>query len=142
MLKDVELGHFMLKNPVTIRADANLLEAIHLILIHKVSGLCVVDADHRLVGVLSELDCLRGVLSATYNDAAIGRVADVMTDKDIVLARHDDDIVDVAEEMLRSGRRRRPVVDDEGRLLGQITIRQILRAVKEFSAPPSASERD
>jgi CBS domain-containing protein len=142
MLKQLDLGHFMLRHPVSIDPDANLLDAMHLILANKVSGLCVVDEGRRLVGVLSELDCLRGVLDATYNATAIGRVRDVMTSGNLVVARVGDDIVDVAQAMLGDRHRRRPVVDEEGRLVGQITARQILRAVKEFSAPTPAGERD
>lgn len=142
MLRDLELGHFMLHKPVTIGPDANLLEAIHLILANKVSGLCVVDGGGRLLGVLSELDCLRGVLGATYNDSGIGRVRDVMATTDLLVAHAGDDIIDVAQSMLDDRHRRRPVVDAQGRLIGQITTRQILRAIKEFSAPPEANEND
>ena len=142
MLREVELRHYMVQNPVKVGADASLLEAIHLILVNKISGLCVVDADNRLLGVLSETDCLRGVLSATYNDAGIGTVGEFMTTQGLQTTRPQDDIVDVAADMLKHKIRRRPVVDGEGRLLGQITIRQILRAVKEFSAPADRSERD
>ena len=38
MLKQVELKHYMVQNPVKVRADANLLDAIHLILVNKISG--------------------------------------------------------------------------------------------------------
>lgn len=142
MLKTFDLEHYTLKHPVTVHPDANLFEAIHLILVNRISGLCVVDEAGKLVGLLSELDCLRGVLSATYNQSAIGSVRDAMTASDIQVARAGDAIVDIAEDMLRHKRRRRPVVDQNGRLVGQITIRQILRAVKEFSSPADRSERD
>lgn len=142
MLKKIDLEHYMLKQPVTVHPDASLFEAIHLILVNKISGLCVVDESGKLVGLLSELDCLRGVLSATYNQAAIGAVRDAMTTDDIQVAGPGDAIVDIAEDMLRHNRRRRPVVDHDGRLVGQISIRQLLRAVKEFSSPADRSERD
>jgi CBS domain-containing protein len=142
MLKKVDLEHYMLKHPVTVHPDASLFEAVHLILVNKISGLCVVDETGKLVGLLSELDCLRGVLSATYNQAAVGSVSDMMSASDIQVAHTGDAIVDIAEDMLRHKRRRRPVVDNSGRLVGQITIRQILRAVKEFSSPVDRSERD
>jgi CBS domain-containing protein len=142
MLKKVDLEHYMLKHPVTIHPDASLFEAVHLILVNKISGLCVVDETGKLVGLLSELDCLRGVLSATYNQGGVGRVREVMSASDIQVAHTGDAIVDIAEDMLRHKRRRRPVVDQSGRLVGQITIRQILRAVKEFSNPVDRSERD
>jgi CBS domain-containing protein len=142
MLKKVDLEHYMLKKPVTVHPDASLFDAIHLILVNKISGLCVVDESGKLMGLLSELDCLRGVLSATYNDTAIGSVRDVMSTSNIQVARPGDAIVDIAEDMLQHKRRRRPVVDHAGRLIGQISIRQILRAVKEFSSPADHSERD
>lgn len=142
MLKNIGLTHYMVKNPVKVRADANLLDAIHLILVNKISGLCVVDDYNRLVGVLSETDCLRGVLSATYNDTAIGTVGDFMSTRNLHTARPDGNIVDIAADMLQHKIRRRPVVASDGTLLGQITIRQILRAVKEFSSPHDRSERD
>jgi len=142
MLRKFDLEHYMLKHPVCVHPDANLFEAIHLILVNRISGLCVVDDSGRLVGVLSELDCLRGVLSATYNQTAIGTVRDMMSASDMQVAHSGDAIVDIAEDMLRHKRRRRPVVDQDGRLVGQITIRQILRAVKEFSSPAVRSERD
>lgn len=142
MLKKIDLEHYMLKQPVTVHPDASLFEAIHRILVNQISGLCVVDEGGKLVGLLSEVDCLRGVLSATYNQSAIGSVRDEMTASNLEVARPGDAIVDIAQDMLRHKRRRLPVVDSAGRLIGQITIRQILRAVKEFSSPVDRSERD
>ena len=142
MLRDLELKHYMVKNPVTIGSTASLFEAMHLILVNKISGLCVVDTDGRLAGVLSELDCLRGVLAAVYNDSGVGIVADVMTSENLSVAHADASIADVAEQMMNEQKRRRPVIDSEGKLVGQITIRQILRVVKEFNLEPDATEAD
>lgn len=131
MLRSVQLRDYMLKNPVTVKANTNLFEAIELIIAHRISGLCVVDDNNMLVGVLSELDCLRAILSATYNEGGVGVVADHMSSEDILVAQADEDIVDVAQDMLLKRKRRRPVVEN-GRLVGQITLRQILGAVKSF----------
>jgi CBS domain-containing protein len=48
MLKSVDMQDYMLSNPVKIKADTDIFEAIHQILIYKVSGLCVVD-DNNIV---------------------------------------------------------------------------------------------
>ncbi|MBK8305845.1 MAG: CBS domain-containing protein [Gammaproteobacteria bacterium] len=132
----------MVQSPVKVQADANLVDAIHLILVNKISGLCVVDENNTLIGVLSETDCLRGVLSATYNDSGIGTVREFMTSQNLHTASPTDQIIDVAADMLEKKIRRRPVISNDGTLLGQITIRQILRAVKEFSSPVDRTERD
>lgn len=133
MLRSVQLRDYMITNPVKIRPDANLMEAIQLITQHKVSGLCVVDEQDKLLGVLSELDCLRAILSATYNEGGIGTVRDSMASEDLLVSGPDDDIVDVAQDMLLNSKRRRPVVQD-GKLVGQITCRQLLNAVKNFKS--------
>jgi len=133
MLKNIDLSRYVVQHPIKIRPDANLFDAVDLIVTHRISGLCVVDADDRLIGVLSEMDCLRGVVSATYNDSGVGSVAEFMTTRNLHVAKLSDNIVDIATEMLARKIRRQPVIDDDGRLIGQITIRQILRAVKAFA---------
>ena len=115
-------------------ADAisdNVLDAMQVIIDNKISGVCVVDEEGNLVGILSELDCLRAVLSATYNNTGIGKVREHMASDNLVVAHPDEDIVDVAQDMLLKNKRRRPVVED-GKLIGQITCRQLLSAVKKF----------
>lgn len=140
MLRSVELKDYMLTDPVKIKPDEDVFEAIHKILIYKVSGICVVDERNILLGVLSELDCLKAVLSSVYNENQhAGQAKDFMTTEVISVKMHDS-IVDVATDMLKHKHRRRPVIDDEGRLIGQVTCRQLLRAVKEFVAPVDPTE--
>ena len=67
MLQSVNLRDYMLTNPVKVKEDDNVLEAMQVIIDNKVSGVCVIDTGEKLVGILSELDCLRAVLSAVYN---------------------------------------------------------------------------
>ena len=140
MLRSVDLKDYMLTNPISINGNASLFDAVHLILFNKVSGLCVVDSDGVLVGILSELDCLKGILASTYNQSGVGQVAEYMTPGDLDVAHSDDNIVKVAMDMLDKGRRRRPVVDEDNKLVGQITCRQILRAVKDFTLPNDPTE--
>lgn len=133
MLRSVELKDYMLVHPVTVNENADMGEAIRVIIDNKISGLCVVDDEGRLVGILSELDCLRAILSATYNEGGIGMVREYMAFDNLVVANPHEDITDVAQDMLRKNKRRRPVVED-GKLVGQITCRQLLTAVMRFSS--------
>ena len=121
----------MLPNPVKVRPEDNVLDAMQVIIDNKISGVCVVDSEANLVGILSELDCLRAVLGAIYNNSSIGSVTDHMSTDNLVVAHPNEDIVDVAQDMLLKNKRRRPVVED-GKLIGQITCRQLLSAVKKF----------
>ena len=131
MLKSVNLRDYMLANPVRVRPEDNLLDAMQVIIDNKVSGVCVVDNEQSLVGILSELDCLRAALGAIYNNTNIGEVSEFMATDNLVVAHPNEDIVDVAQDMLLKNKRRRPVVED-GKLIGQITCRQLLAAVKKF----------
>lgn len=131
MLKSVNLRDHMLSHPVKVKAEDNLLDAMQVIIDNKISGVCVVDTEDNLVGILSELDCLRAALGAIYNEGGIGRVSQYMASDNLVVAHPNEDIVDVAQDMLLKNKRRRPVVED-GKLVGQITCRQLLCAVKSF----------
>lgn len=131
MLRSVELKDYMLPNPVKVKADVDLCDAVELILEYKISGLCVVDDENHLLGILSEMDCLKAILSAMYNEeTSVGPVSGYMT-KDVYSVSPHADIVDVAQDMLKRRFRRCPVVQD-GKLVGQVTCRQLLRAVEKF----------
>ena len=131
MLQSVNLRDYMLLNPVKVRPSDNIMDAMKVIIDNKISGVCVVDDDANLVGILSEMDCLRAVLGATYNNSNIGVVHEYMASDNLVVANPNEDIVSVAQDMLMKKHRRRPVVEN-GRLIGQITCRQLLSAVAKF----------
>lgn len=119
--------------PLTVSADANLVEAIETIFEYKLTGLTVTDDTGQAVGILSELDCIRGVLTAIYNDGdpEHSLVRDVMC-TEVVSCKPTDSIVEVAQSMLSSRQRRRPVVDN-GRLVGQVSSSNVLWALMEHS---------
>ncbi|MFT5804796.1 MAG: CBS domain-containing protein [Candidatus Paceibacteria bacterium] len=131
--KSVEVREYMERKPVTVTAEMNIYDASQKILEHKISGVAVVDADNNLVGILSELDCMRALVTSVYNGSDPGGalVKDVMT-ANVEVNKPDDDIISVASSMLDHKHRRRPVVVD-GKLVGQLTCRQILSAIKDFS---------
>jgi len=131
MLRSVEMKDFIQKDPVKVKADDDVYEAIRLLSAYRVSGVCVVDDGGYLVGILSELDCLKAILSSVYNKSPVGKVGEFMT-KEVITVKATDNIVDVASDMLKFKHRRRPVISDDGLLIGQVTCRQILNAVKDF----------
>jgi CBS domain-containing protein len=140
MPRSIELRNYMVRHPVTVTPEMSIFEASHKILEYKLSGVCVVDHDNNLLGVLSELDCLKAIVEKVYKNGEedAGIVADVMTHNVEVNHPHDQ-ITNVATSMLDHKHRRRPVVID-GKLVGQVTCRQILKAIKEFAVPVDATE--
>ncbi len=125
----------MRSNPVTLKPDSTIHEAIQLIMAHKITGLTVIDDDKQVLGVISELDCLRAVLGTVYNDgnASVGLVSDYMS-TDVVSCAPGEDIIHLAQSMLEHHHRRRPVIDN-GKLVGQLSCRNILWAIMEYTGP-------
>ena len=131
MLHSVDLRDYMITNPVKVKANADLSDTMKVIIDNKVSGVCVVDDNNTLVGILSEMDCLAAILKATYNDVGVGLVNQYMT-PDVIVAHPSDGIINVAQDMLLKNQRRRPVVEN-GKLVGQVSCRQLLTAVNKFN---------
>ena len=107
-------------------ADQSVLDAVHTLVEHRIAGAPVVDETGNLVGMLSELDCLKVVLQAGYHGDYGGPVRDFMT-SDVQTVNAEMSIVDLAEKFLNSKFRRFPVMT-ENRLIGQISRRDVLRA--------------
>ena len=133
MLKSVTARDYMETTLVTFRPEMDVLEAVEWLLEYRISGAPVVDEQHQLIGVLSEKDCLKTVLSAAYHDDLGATVGELMTPKPETVDA-DTSIVDLAELFLKTNRRRFPVVD-EGVLIGQISRRDVLRAFERFVNP-------
>lgn len=131
MLKSIKVRDYMTRHLVTFRADTDLFTAINRLLEHRISGAPVIDSQGHLIGLLSEGDCLRGILSGAYYEAIGGNVGTYMT-TEVETTSPEADIIEISERFLRGRRRRMPVIEDE-RLIGQISRSDVLRAVKEFA---------
>jgi CBS domain-containing protein len=139
MLRSIESKDHMTIAPVTLRPNTSIFEAIDAMLARHISGATVLDDQGRVVGVISELDCLRAILSGTYHGDVGGTVADIMTTK-VETIELGASIVDVAEKLVSGHRRRFPVVKD-GKFVGQVSCRSILRAVIEYARSRKPNER-
>lgn len=137
MFRSILIDDFMTQQLVSTTVDTDLLSLVDVLLERGISGAPVLDADGKLVGMISEHDCLRGILVGTYQGEAAGRVGDVMSREidTIVLGTN---IVEAATHMVKSGRRRLVVVDSANRLVGQISRHDLLRAVRAYEIPEEA----
>jgi CBS domain-containing protein len=119
----------MARRLVTLAPRTDIHEAMRTLLKRRISGAPVVDDDGRLVGVLSEKDCLRVLTAEAYDGVPLGHVSDYMT-KDPHAITPEAGLVDIVGRFLSSAYRRLPVVDPGGRLLGQVSRRDALAAVE------------
>ncbi len=129
-IRTARVSDYMSGKLVTFRPDTDVLDAIHQLIAHRIAGAPVVDDEGHLVGMLSEFDCMRTVLTAGYHGDPGGPVADYMA-RNVETVDAGMSIVDLAERFLESGFRRYPVLKDN-RLVGQISRRDVLRAIGEI----------
>jgi CBS domain-containing protein len=121
---------YMAKELITVRPETVAYDAILLLLKHQISGMPVVDESGKVVGILSERDCLKTLVHAQYHDLPTSSVADLMS-TEVETVTPDMDLLQVVELFLGRKYRRLPVLDN-GRLVGQISRRDVLRAVQEL----------
>lgn len=111
--------------------DMPIMKAVDVLLDHQISGAPVVDRKSgKLVGILSEKDCLRLVAKGQLYAEPAGNVADYMT-VDVQTIPPDMDIYYAAGLFINNAYRRLPVVNGEGELVGQVSRRDILRVVRD-----------
>lgn len=134
MLRSVKVQDYMASRLISFGPETQLFDAIRAMQEYGISGAPVVDAEGCLLGMLSELDCLKAILSQTYHEEEMGsggHVADYMT-REVDTIAYDADLTDVARAFIAQERRRLPVVKS-GKLVGQISRRDVLRVVEEFA---------
>jgi IMP dehydrogenase len=122
LVKRTQTG--IISNPVTIGPAATLEELDETCGRYRVSGLPVVDGDNHLIGIITNRD-LRFTPVAEW---ATTKVSEVMTSAPLVtgplgISRED------ATALLRQHKRERlPLVDDDGRLAGLITVKDFVKS--------------
>jgi len=117
-------------NPVTFNIDIDIYEAIHLLLQRNLSGATVINANNEVVGVLSEMDCLKAIVNVGYYHEGGGKVSDFMTKGSVETIEKHLSLIDAAQKLISTGHRRLPVVV-EGKFSGQISARSLLQAFKD-----------
>ena len=124
----------MVVNPITMTPDQTLAEALELMARHRISGLPITETDGRLVGILTHRD-------VRFAENPRQPVAELMTS---------DDLVTVGPGVTQEEARRRLhqrriekllVVDENGRCIGLITVKDIEKAVTYPEATKDAAGR-
>jgi CBS domain-containing protein len=121
-------GAIMTPSLVTVRPDASIEEAIDLLLRAQISGLPVVDEDGRLVGVITEF----ALLAIAYDRRVKNHTVSQHMSRDLITVDVDDPMSRVADLCIVHRVRRVPVIKD-GRMVGVIARRDVLRALVENS---------
>jgi CBS domain-containing protein len=131
----------MSTNLLSFTPEQDILDAIDLLLSHQLSGGPVLHEGH-LVGILSEIECLNLVVQCAAHQRPIDRTVGSFMRRDVVTIRPDTDLLSIAALFLRNAFRRIPVVDQDGRVVGQVSRRDVLRGVQQAKTiTPYISDR-
>lgn len=133
MLQSLKVRDYMTANLTTFSPDQDVMQAVTALIEKRISGSPVVDDHGNLVGILSERDCMKVALQTCYYSEQAGVVADYMY-PEVRTIDADMSILELAQKFVDDPFRRYPVLEGN-RLVGQISIRDVLRALEKISAP-------
>jgi IMP dehydrogenase len=135
LVKRTQTG--MITNPVTIHPKATLEELDEICGEYRVSGLPVIDEDQTLLGIITNRD-LRFVPVAEWATRTVG---EVMTPMPLITGRLGMDREEAATLLRQHKRERLPLIDDDGRLTGLITVKDFVKSEQFPHASKDAAGR-
>ena len=126
---------FVVENPVTVPPEIPLREARRRMQEFGVGGVVVVDEDGKLLGMVTSRD----VLLSPDEDVPVRKV---MTPRQrLVVAAHDEHLESARDILYRHRIEKLPLVDEEDRLVGLITAKDIIKLQKYPDATKDAKGR-
>ena len=110
-------------DPIYVHPEATLAEAERLMSEYKISGVPVVDENMHLLGILTNRDM-------RFEKDFTKKVKDVMTKMPLVTAKPGITLEEAAEKMNEHKIEKLPIIDEEGRLKGLVTIKDIKKKIE------------
>ena len=130
--EQIKVSDYMTKKLIVFRPDQSVLEVMGILIKNKISGGPVVNENHELVGIISEGDCMKQISESRYYNHPLSNsnVEDHM-EKNVETIDGEMNVFDAADKFLKSRVRRFPILVD-GKLVGQISQKDILKAALEL----------
>ncbi|NPA84451.1 MAG: CBS domain-containing protein [Crenarchaeota archaeon] len=126
----MRLGDLLYREPVTCSPETSLKEAVHLMRLNDVGSVVVVRGG-KAVGIFTERDLVRAV----DEGADMGRPVSEFMTPDLVVAHPEESVESALQKMLRHGIRHLPVVTPDMKVIGVLSIRDLVEAMLEEATP-------
>lgn len=128
----LKVKDYMTTKLITFKPDQSVQEVVEALIKNKISGGPVVNHRNELVGIISEGDCLKQLSESRYYNMPLehNNVEKRMV-KNVETIDGNMDVFDAANKFLNSKRRRFPIVEN-GKLVGQISQKDILKAALQL----------
>lgn len=129
-MDSIKVKDFMDQRPVTYTADMSLSAALDKLMTSKHLGGPVVNDKHEVIGFISEQDLLDRLIKVAYSCQDSYIVSDCMY-RDVLTVSPDMGIIELAE-MIKVGKPKiYPVVNEDKKLVGVISRRNVLNAIEQ-----------
>ncbi|MBX2845762.1 MAG: CBS domain-containing protein [Saprospiraceae bacterium] len=129
-----EVKDFMTKKRdlVTFKKDTPIVEVVSNLLKNRITGGPVLDEKGAVVGLIDDKDCLKTVVDSIYHNHPVSQnTAEQYMTNVMRSVKPEMSIVDAANIFLSTPFKRLLVVDNSGGLVGQISRRDVLRAIQD-----------
>ncbi len=128
-MNPIKVRDYMVRQPVTFSPEMSLIAALEKVINCEHLGGAVLDAKGTVVGFISEQDLLEKLIKVSYDCQDTYIVGDCMH-KEVLSVSPELGIIELAE-MMKVGKPKVYPVIEEGKLLGIITRRDVLQAIKK-----------
>ncbi|MBT8313652.1 MAG: CBS domain-containing protein [Maribacter sp.] len=130
----LKVSDYMTTKLITFRPDQSVEEVIDSLINNRISGGPVVNDKNELVGIISEGDCIKHISESRYYNMPMedDKIENRMI-KNVETIDGNMNIFDAANKFLKDKRRRFPIVEG-GKLVGQISQKDILKATLKLKS--------
>ncbi len=127
-----KVSDYMSRNLITFKSDQRIERVIDTLIKRRISGAPVVNKKNELIGIISEGDCIKHISeSRYYNMPMENNTVEKHMVRNVETIDGNMNIFDAANVFLKSKRRRFPILE-KGKLVGQISQKDILKAAMEL----------
>ncbi len=134
-MDSLTVADIMARSEATLSPEGDIYDALERLLKSRLTGAPVVDDDGMLLGMLTERDCLKVMVDGALDGLPRGKVCDYMSSPAESITPTTS-LYDVAHVFLTRSYRKLPVVDRDGRVIGQVSRRDILVAIESARDNP------
>lgn len=117
---------------ITFSPDLSIGEAMQTLVTNNIAGACVLDENDNILGMISEGDCMKKIANSRYYNIPLhDQTVDDFMELTVETIEGDTNIFDVAHMFCTSRRNRFPVTSG-GKITGQISRKDVLKAALEI----------
>ena len=128
----LKVSDYMTTNLITFTPDQSIESVMQALIEHRISGGPVVNDKNEVIGIISQGDCIKQVSeSRYYNMPMQDQTIEKHMVKNVETIDGNMNIFDAANKFLEAKRRRFPIVEN-GKLVGQISQKDVLKAAMQM----------